>query len=75
MTWWAIIVAGCLPGGLFVLFYEHWAVKRGYQAWNVFAGNEGEVTTPGWRKIWWWMPVSILIHIAGLVLGIMLLRP
>jgi hypothetical protein len=40
MTWWVITVAGSMVGGLLIFFYEQWAVKRGYQAWNVFAGNE-----------------------------------
>lgn len=75
MTWLAIIILGILAGGLFILFYEHWAVKRGYNAWYVFAGNEGEVTTPGWKKIWWWIPVSILILIAGITAGIVLNKP
>jgi hypothetical protein len=72
MTWLAIIVMGSLPGGLFILLYEHWAVKRGYHSWNVFAGSEGEVTTPGWSKIWWWVLVSTLVLLAGMIAGIML---
>jgi hypothetical protein len=72
MTWWAIIVAGSLIGGFFIFFYEYWAVKRGYQAWNVFAGNSPEVTTPKWNKIWWWILISSLILLAGLIGGIML---
>jgi hypothetical protein len=75
LTWWAITVLGSLVGGLFILLYECWAVKRGYQAWNVFAGNEGEVTTPGWSKIWWWIPICIVILITGIVAGIMLQKP
>ncbi len=74
MTWWAITVAGSLIGGLFIFFYEQWAVKRGYQAWNVFAGNEGEIITPEWSKIWWWVLISILILLAGLIAGIMMLK-
>jgi hypothetical protein len=74
MTWWAIIVAGSLIGGLFVFFYEHWAVKRSYQAWNVYAGSESEVTTPTWGKIWWWIIISIFIFLAGLIAGVMLLK-
>jgi len=70
MTWLAITVLGSLVGGLFIFLYEYWAVKRGYQAWNLFVGNEGDVTTPGWGKIWWWIPVSISILIAGLVTGV-----
>lgn len=74
MTWLTITVLGSLIGGLFIFFYEYWAVKRGYQAWIIFAGNEGEVTTPGWSKIWWWILISFLILLAGLIAGIMLLK-
>jgi len=74
MTWWAMIVAGSLIGGLMIFFFECWAVKRGYQAWNVFAGNEGEIITPKWSKIWWWALISILILFAGLIAGIMMLK-
>lgn len=74
MTWLAIIVAGSMIGGVFVFFYESWAVKRGYLAWNIFAGNEREVTTPGWKKIWWWVFISVFILFAGLIAGVMLLK-
>jgi hypothetical protein len=74
MTWLAIIVAGSLIGGLFIFLYELWAIKRGYVAWNVFAGNEGEVKTPGWSKIWWWILVSIVLLFIGLIAGVTLLR-
>jgi len=57
-----------------IFFFECWAVKRGYQAWNVFAGNEGEIITPKWSKIWWWALISILILFAGLIAGIMMLK-
>ncbi len=74
MTWWAIIVLGSLVGGLFIFIYENWAVKRGYQAWNVFAGNDGDVITPGWSKLWWWVIISVLIIFAGFIVGVMLLK-
>jgi hypothetical protein len=74
ITWWVITVAGSLIGGLFIFIYEYWAVKRGYQAWNVVAGNEGEVITPAWGKIWWWIIISIFIFFAGLIAGVMLLK-
>lgn len=72
MTWLAIIIIGSLGGGLLILFYEYWAVKRGFQAWSVYAGNEGEIATPKWEKIWWWIPISFLILFAGLAAGIIL---
>ena len=74
ITWWVITVAGSLIGGLFIFIYEYWAVKRGYLAWNVVAGNAGEVTTPTWGKIWWWIIISIFIFLAGLIAGVMLLK-
>jgi hypothetical protein len=74
MTWWAIIVLGSLVGGLFIFIYENWAVKRGYHAWNVFAGNDGDVITPGWSKLWWWVIISVLIIFAGFIVGVMLLK-
>jgi len=61
-------------GGLLIFFYEHWAVKRGNQAWNIFAGNEGEVITPKWSKIWWWLIISVLMLFSGFITGIMLLK-
>jgi hypothetical protein len=74
LTWWAIFVLGSLAGGLLVFIYEHWAVKRGYRAWSIIAGNEGEVNTPKLNKIWWWIIVSFFITIAMLVGTIMLLK-
>lgn len=74
MTWAFIIVAGSLVGGLFVFMYELWAVKKGYQAWIVFAGNQGDVNTPGWGKLWWWIIIRIFILSAGLIAGVLLLK-
>jgi hypothetical protein len=74
MTWCAITATGATTGGLLIFLYESWAVRRGYLAWNVFAGNEGEVKTPGLSKIWWWLIISVLILLAGLIIGVMLLK-
>jgi len=74
ITWLTIIVAGSLIGGIFVFFYEYWATRREYRAWNIYAGDEGEVTTPQWGKIWRWLIISVLIIFAGLIIGVMLLK-
>ena len=74
MTWWAMFVLASLAGGLLVFIYEHWAVKKGFRAWTVIAGYEGEVDTPKWSKIWWWILVSILININLLGVTIILLK-
>lgn len=72
LTWGTIIVGGSLAGGAFIFLYELWAVKKGYQAWNIFAGNEGDVTTPKLSVIWWWIVLSIIILLAGLITGVIL---
>ncbi|TFG42323.1 MAG: hypothetical protein E4H43_03300 [Bacteroidia bacterium] len=72
MTWWAIIVISSVAGGFILFLYERWAVRRNFQAWSIMAGNEGEVTTPSWRKLWWWILLSILVLLIGLVAGTLL---
>lgn len=74
MTWWAIIVLGSLVGGLLIFVYEHWAVKRGFHAWAVLAGNGSDITTPKFSKIWWCILISILITLVMLVGTVMLLK-
>jgi hypothetical protein len=74
MTWWAIFVLGSLAGGLLIFIYEHWAVQRGFRAWTVLAGYEGEVDTPKLSKIWWWIIVSFIITLVLLVGTIILLK-
>ena len=51
---WAVVVAGAALGMLLVLLYEAWAVRHGQRAWSVLTSGEGEVSTPGWRRLWWW---------------------
>jgi hypothetical protein len=74
MTWWAIIVLGALGGGFLIFLYEHWAVKRGFRAWIILAGTEGEVITPSWRILWWWILVSFVALQIGLIAGLALLN-
>jgi hypothetical protein len=61
-----------LAGGFLIFLYEHWAVKRGFQAWTILAGNEGQVITPSWRKLWWWILISLVVLFNGLIAGVML---
>ncbi len=72
MIWWAIAVLGALVGGLLLFFYEYWVVKGGFQAWSVLVWREGEVRTPSWRKLWWWILLSYLVFFGGLVAGVIL---
>jgi hypothetical protein len=68
------IVLGALAGGFLIFLYERWAVKQGFQAWIIPAGNAGEVITPSWRKLWWWILISFQILLVGLIAGVMLLK-
>ena len=63
--WWAFAVAGALLAMLLLLLYESWAVRRGYRAWSVLASGDGEVTTPSWRKLWWWILLSYAALLGG----------
>lgn len=74
IVWWAIVLLGGLAGGLLIFFYESWSVSKGFRAWTILAGSGGEVLTPSWRVIWWWIPISFVVMIAGLVVSISLLR-
>jgi hypothetical protein len=74
MAWWAIVVLGALGGGFLIFLYEHWAVKRGFRAWITLAGTEGEVITPSWRVLWWWILISIVSLLIGLIAGVALLN-
>jgi hypothetical protein len=71
MTWLAIVVLGAIVGGSLILLYEYWAVKKGYSAWIVLTGKNGEVTTPAFRELWWFL-ISIIILIGGLSIRIIL---
>ena len=63
---WTMTVIGALVAMVLLLLYEGWAVRRGFRAWSILAGSYGEVTSPSWRKQWWW----ILLSFAGLFGGV-----
>jgi hypothetical protein len=74
MIWWEIVFLGAVPGVLLLWLYEAWAVKGGFQGWSVLAWGEGEVRTPSWRRLWWWILLSFAALLAGIVAGAILLR-
>jgi len=74
VIWWAIAALGSLSGGLLLFLYERWAVRRGFRAWSILAFREGEVQTPSWRTLWWWIPVSYAALIVGSAFGMLLWR-
>jgi hypothetical protein len=71
--WWGLTVIGAVLGMLLLLLFEGWAVRGGFQAWSVLASGHGEVTTPGWRRLWAWILLSYLALFAGII-GMVLLQ-
>jgi len=68
--WWAMVAAGAVIGGFFIFLLEYWAISKGYTAWNTLADKEEKVSTAGWSKLWWWLPISMIIMLIGLTLGV-----
>lgn len=66
---WAMTVAGALLGMLLVLLYEAWAMRHGHRAWSTLTSGEREVSCPGWRRLWWWILLSIAAPIVGVMLS------
>jgi hypothetical protein len=65
-TLWAIVVGGALLGGLLLLLYQLWAVRRGLAAWRVVAAGDGEVRSGAWRTLWWWVLLSSVVLLGGI---------
>jgi len=72
--WWAMVALSALVGGLLVFLFELWEAKRGFRSWTVPAGGDGQLIIPPFRRLWWWIPVSLVILIAGLTIGVMMLN-
>ncbi len=68
--WWAMVALGALAGGILIFLFELWESKRGFRSWTVLAQDEGDLVIPPFRRIWWWIPVSLVILIAGLIMAV-----
>jgi hypothetical protein len=66
--WVAVALGACL-GLLIIWLYDLWAVHHGYRAWSVLALGTGELSTPPWRKLWWWVLLSIIVLLGAVILG------
>jgi hypothetical protein len=76
--WWAIAVLGALVGGLLLLLYHAWAIRRGFTAWSTLLWDKSEaedkpatVLSPTWRHLWLWILLSFMILVGGVALGIL----
>jgi hypothetical protein len=77
LAWWIVAVLGALGGGLLVYVYHTWAVRRGFAAWSALLWDTGEasggttaVSSPPWRRLWLWIPLSFVVLVAGVAVGV-----
>jgi len=75
LSWWALAVLGALVGGLLLYLYQVWTIPRGFAAWSVLLCDtieddaERVVTSPPCRCLWFWIPLSFMILIAGMAVA------
>jgi len=67
LYWWGLTVMCGLAAILLLSLYEIWSVRRGYRAWTILARREGEVISAPWKKVWWWILLSYVVIVGGLV--------
>jgi len=72
--WWGMVSVSALAGGILVFLFELQEARKGSRSWTVLAREEDQLIIPPFRRIWWWIPISFVILIAGLALGVMLLE-
>jgi hypothetical protein len=74
MTWWAIVVLGALPGGFLIFLFQRRALKKEFRSWSVLTTGDREIMIPKWGNFWWWILISTGILVAGLLIGVVLLK-
>ena len=72
IVWAAIVAVSAIVGTAVLFLYEWWAMRGGFQAWKVLAWQEGDVRTPSWRELWWWIVLSYAAVVAGTIAGVSL---
>ena len=70
--WWGLLVMCALAALLLLFPYEAWGVHHGYQAWSILSWGEGEVISAPWKKVWWWIPLSLVVSFGGLILYVVI---
>jgi hypothetical protein len=77
LPWWAICALGASGGGLLLAVYHAWAVGRGFAAWSTplsdtsGAGGATAVSSPSWRRLWFWVVLSFVVLVIGILLAAM----
>jgi hypothetical protein len=66
---WGIGIIVALFGGLLLYIYQAWAVRRGFRAWSLLAAGEVGFSTPTWRQLWWWIPLTLAALVGSVVVS------
>ena len=66
---WAIVVLGAFVGVLVLMGFEVWILRHGFLLWWVLASGEGEVVSPTWRQMWWWIILSYIALFGGVLVS------
>ena len=75
LIWWAGAALGAAPAILLLMTFHRWALRRGYAAWSAVVNSLAtdddarSVSSAPWRRIWPWLPASVLVLVAGAALG------
>ncbi len=69
---WAILTVGALSGGTLIWGYNRWIVQRRYRSWSALTSADADLSFPSWRKLGWWIPLSFVVVIGGIVVSVIL---
>lgn len=69
---WMIAAVGALAGVGLVWIYKVWIVRRGCRSWSVLIWEAADVGFLGWRRLRWWIPLSFIVQIGGIVASVAL---
>jgi len=72
IIWWGMAAAGAVVGGFILFLFETWSVKRRFQAWSIVTDRNGEIHTPSWGDLRWWLLLSYVVLLGGLFVGAIL---
>lgn len=67
IAWWGFTAVCAIISILLLSIFHRWTVDHGYQAWTILAGKAGKVSSGRWKKLWWW----ILISLGGLIASLL----
>ena len=67
IAWWGFTAVCAIISILLLSVFHLWTVKQGFQAWTILAEKDEEMSSGRWKKLWWWIPVSLVALIASLL--------